>query len=86
MHARRMDSIDSMLRTIYAANPNSVSTHDENGYSPIWIAAAAGNIHAARFLISLFSITHQLPAVHPDLTNRLNDVCSTPLEKANERM
>jgi hypothetical protein len=79
-------NVDNMLRTVYAANPNSICTRDENGYSPIWIAAAAGNIHAARSLISLFSLTHPLPAVHPNLTNRLNDVFLTPLEKASERM
>jgi hypothetical protein len=32
------------------------------------------------------SVTHSFPAIHPDLTNRLNDLLLTLLKKASERM
>jgi hypothetical protein len=78
--------IDGVLRMLHAADPSSITKADENGYTPIWIAAAAGNVEAARTLTSLFTLTHPPPNVHPDLTSRQNDAYLTPLEKVAESM
>jgi hypothetical protein len=79
-------NIDHIIRESFFRDPSSISRVDENGFTPIWVAVASENIQAVRTLLSLFSMTHPLPNVHPDLLSHNNAEFVTPLEKVADRM